>query len=218
LRLPFHRGARGPRPFIYAMVTPDKQYVIMAAEEEHRDTRTYLNASSPSWVRSKFVSVMQTGVALKDVYCCQNLTLLRRMLSDDDVSSFVIRLGHRTPAVEDISRNVGILLPTWAASFLWRTVLRCESGQMMNTYNCLINPLTPELNPSAQRCLTRFFTGDFASWTVHFVHICVKNQQIHQLFIQFIMYGSCYMFRHFIAILRERSWCLLRDAQLRRSR
>jgi hypothetical protein len=26
-----------------------------------------------------------------------------------------------------------------------------------------INPLTQELNPSAQRCLTRFFTGDFAS-------------------------------------------------------
>jgi hypothetical protein len=26
-----------------------------------------------------------------------------------------------------------------------------------------INPLTMELNPSAQRCLTRFFTGDFAS-------------------------------------------------------
>jgi hypothetical protein len=26
----------------------------------------------------------------------------------------------------------------------------------------LINLLTPELNPSAQRCLTRFFIGDFA--------------------------------------------------------
>jgi hypothetical protein len=26
-----------------------------------------------------------------------------------------------------------------------------------------INPLMPELNPSAQCCLTRFFTGDFAS-------------------------------------------------------
>jgi hypothetical protein len=25
------------------------------------------------------------------------------------------------------------------------------------------NPSAPELNPSAQRCLTRFFTGDFAS-------------------------------------------------------
>jgi hypothetical protein len=27
----------------------------------------------------------------------------------------------------------------------------------------VINPLTPELNPSAQRCLMRFFTGNFAS-------------------------------------------------------
>jgi hypothetical protein len=51
---------------------------------------------------------------------------------------------------------------------------------------CNINPLTPELNSSTQRCLTRFFTGDFASWTVHFVNICVKNQQMQQLFIQFI--------------------------------
>jgi hypothetical protein len=25
-----------------------------------------------------------------------------------------------------------------------------------------INPLMPELNPSAKRCLTRLFTGDFA--------------------------------------------------------
>jgi hypothetical protein len=51
-----------------------------------------------------------------------------------------------------------------------------------------VNPLTPELNPSAQRCLTRFFTRCFASWSVHFVNICVKNQQTHQLFIQFINY------------------------------
>jgi hypothetical protein len=57
------------------------------------------------------------------------------------------------------------------------------------TFNCVnINPLMPELNPSAQRCLTRFFTGDFASRTVHFVNICVKNQQMQQLFIQFINY------------------------------
>jgi hypothetical protein len=25
-----------------------------------------------------------------------------------------------------------------------------------------VKPLTPELNPSSQRCLTRFFTGEFA--------------------------------------------------------
>jgi hypothetical protein len=30
-----------------------------------------------------------------------------------------------------------------------------------NPYNKDINPLTPELNPSAQRCLPRFFNGDF---------------------------------------------------------
>jgi hypothetical protein len=29
------------------------------------------------------------------------------------------------------------------------------------------------------------------------------------------MYGSSYMFRHYIAIFRERSYCLLRDAQIK---
>jgi hypothetical protein len=52
----------------------------------------------------------------------------------------------------------------------------------------IINPLTPELNRSGQRSQTRFFTRDFASWTVHFVNKCVKNQQMQQLFIQFINY------------------------------
>jgi hypothetical protein len=52
------------------------------------------------------------------------------------------------------------------------------------------NPLTLELNPSAQRCLIQFYTGDFASWTVRFINILenVKNQQMQQLFIQFIDY------------------------------
>jgi hypothetical protein len=63
---------------------------------------------------------------------------------------------------------------------------------LSQTVYCLsyhnINPLMPELNPSAQRCLMRYFTGDFASWTMHFVNICMKTQQIHQLFIQFINY------------------------------
>jgi hypothetical protein len=52
----------------------------------------------------------------------------------------------------------------------------------------IFNPTTPEVNPLAQRCLMRFFTGDFASWTVHLVNICVKNQQMQQLFIHFINY------------------------------
>jgi hypothetical protein len=41
-------------------------------------------------------------------------------------------------------------------------VIRKVYEDRNNTF-IVINPLTPELNPSAQRCLTRFFTGDFAS-------------------------------------------------------
>jgi hypothetical protein len=36
---------------------------------------------------------------------------------------------------------------------LWLQHLKCQT----------LNPLTPELNPSAQHCLESFFTGDFAS-------------------------------------------------------
>jgi hypothetical protein len=41
----------------------------------------------------------------------------------------------------------------------------CINGETAVLAGCLhyTTPLTPELNPSAQRCLTRFFTGDFAS-------------------------------------------------------
>jgi hypothetical protein len=53
-------------------------------------------------------------------------------------------------------------------SLYWHTVMHGQQN---------INFSTPKLSPSAQRCLTRFFTGNFASWTLHFVNICVKNQQ-----------------------------------------
>jgi hypothetical protein len=66
--------------------------------------------------------------------------------------------------------------------------LHSEKLHELKAASDIINPLTPELNPFVQRCLTRFFTGDFASLTVHFFTICVKNQQIHKLFIQFINY------------------------------
>jgi hypothetical protein len=62
-----------------------------------------------------------------------------------------------------------------------------DSGDAI-LFDYLVNHLTPELNPSAQRCLTRFCGGNFASRTVHFVNICVKNQQMQQLFIQFTNY------------------------------
>jgi hypothetical protein len=52
---------------------------------------------------------------------------------------------------------------------------------------------------------TKFFTGDFVSLTVHFVNICMKNKYTNYSFSLLIMYGSSYMFRHYIAIFRERS-------------
>jgi hypothetical protein len=55
-------------------------------------------------------------------------------------------------------------------------------------HNRYFNPLTPKSNPSAQRCLMNFLARDFTSWTVHFNIIFVKNQQMQQLFIQFINY------------------------------
>jgi hypothetical protein len=81
-----------------------------------------------------------------------------------------------------------------------------------------LNPLTPELNPSAQRYLTRVFTGDFDSSTVHFVNICVKHQQIHQ-FIPFINY--IWYILHVSALHCHRQGAFLvpsEDAQLRSSR
>jgi hypothetical protein len=52
-----------------------------------------------------------------------------------------------------------------------RTLSRCGIGPDMHYsgFNDTVpatdgfKPLTPKLKPSAQRCLTRFFTGDFAS-------------------------------------------------------
>jgi hypothetical protein len=37
------------------------------------------------------------------------------------------------------------------------------SAWRLEYFQVPINPETPELNPSAQRCLAIFFTGDFAS-------------------------------------------------------
>jgi hypothetical protein len=46
---------------------------------------------------------------------------------------------------------------------LYFRVFFCLYRQPSSTFCPGINPLTPELNPSEQRCLTRFFAGDFAS-------------------------------------------------------
>jgi hypothetical protein len=83
-----------------------------------------------------------------------------------------------------------------------------------------INPLTTELNPSAQRCLTTFFAGILLlEPCISLIRVYARktNKCNNYSFSLLIMYGNPHMFRHYIAILRERSKCLLRDAQLRSS-
>jgi hypothetical protein len=72
----------------------------------------------------------------------------------------------------------------------------------------IINPLTPELNPSAQRCLTRFFTGILLLEPfISLIYAWKTNKCNNYSFSLLIMYGSFYMFWHYIAIFRERFYC-----------
>jgi hypothetical protein len=82
-----------------------------------------------------------------------------------------------------------------------------------------INILTPELNPSTQRCLTRFYTGNLLlEPCILLIYAWETNNCNNYSFSLLIMYCSSYMFRHYFGIFRERSQCLLRDAKLRSSR
>jgi hypothetical protein len=107
------------------------------------------------------------------------------------LDSFLISLQAATTVVTRVKPHdyilyIHILLnPFINRAVVGRKVVLAMCAALNKSY---INPLTPELNPSAQRCLTRFCTGEFASWTVHFVNMCLKNQQMQQLFIQFINY------------------------------
>jgi hypothetical protein len=89
----------------------------------------------------------------------------------------------------DVSGNFPSITPAFTANGtlmvppfeLYTNTINCTAYQVRGRpQSCPIyyNTLMLELNPSLQCCLTRFFSGDFASWTVHFVNICVKNQQM----------------------------------------
>jgi hypothetical protein len=71
---------------------------------------------------------------------------------------------------------------------------------------CQLNPSTPELNPSAQRCLTRFLLGSLLlEPSILKIYALKTNKYTNYSFSLLITYGSSYMFRHYIAIFRERS-------------
>jgi hypothetical protein len=49
------------------------------------------------------------------------------------------------------------LLSVFSFDYVWL------QHSFVETVHLGFNPLTPELNPTTQRCLTKFFTGDFPS-------------------------------------------------------
>jgi hypothetical protein len=95
----------------------------------------------------------------------------------------------------------------------------CDSMRKSGSRVLCINPLNPELNPSAQRCLTRFLMGILLlEPCISLKHAWKTNKYTNYSCSLLIMYGSSYMLRYYIAIFKEHSYCLLRDAQLRSSR
>jgi hypothetical protein len=91
-------------------------------------------------------------------------------------------------------------------TFPYVLAIRYSNFAPPNGHSVSFYPLTPELNPSAQRCLTRFFTGILLlEPCISLIYAWKTNKHTNYSFSLLIMYGSSYMFRHYIAILRERS-------------
>jgi hypothetical protein len=73
-------------------------------------------------------------------------------------------------------------------------------------FRSAVNPLTLELNPSAQLFPTRFFLGILLlEPCISLIYAWNTNKCTNYSFSILIMYGSSYMLRHYIAIFRERS-------------
>jgi hypothetical protein len=93
-----------------------------------------------------------------------------------------------------------------------RTALKNPSKfNNIKTWKCgtLINPLTP--NDVQRRRAVSPLKIKIPSKNMREE----TNKYTNYLFNLLIMYGISYMFRYYIAIFRKRSYCLLRDAQLR---
>jgi hypothetical protein len=71
---------------------------------------------------------------------------------------------------------------------------------------CLhFNPLTLELNPSRNAAWRDFLLGTLLLESCISLIYVWKAKYTNYSFSLLIMYGSSYMFRHYIAIIRERS-------------
>jgi hypothetical protein len=89
-------------------------------------------------------------------------------------------------------------LPLPLRNYSWYLFLTCLTN---------INPLTPELNPSMQHCRTRIFLLGILLLEpcISLIYAWKTNKYTNYSFSLLIVYGSFYMFRHYIVILMEHS-------------
>jgi hypothetical protein len=117
---------------------------------------------------------------------------------------------------QDISATVSIIFVTIMQNQTWQilsgttstrfvTIIHSKTGQVLNG-TVSIKPLTPELNRSPQRCLTRFLPGILLlEQYISLTYAWKTNKCTNYSLTFLIMYDSIYLFRHYIAIYRERS-------------
>jgi hypothetical protein len=104
----------------------------------------------------------------------------------------------------------------WWSSVTWNQSLQLA---ILTGHSRILLPFNAGIKSLRTKLPDEIFTGDFSSWTVHFVNICLKTQQIHQLFIQFVNYVCKTL--HVSALHCHHQGVFLsflRDAQLRCSR
>jgi hypothetical protein len=118
----------------------------------------------------------------------------------DEYSGICLALQASVPYV---SRKFALnVCDTWIVQNFWRSVYSWTVTHRTDS----VNPLTPELNPSVQRCLTRFLLGILLlEPCISLIYAWKINKRKNYSLTLLIMYGTSYMFRHYIAILRERS-------------
>jgi hypothetical protein len=108
-----------------------------------------------------------------------------------------------------VGQKLGVSLPLltcFPSAWPSRLPYRCRTARrdLWIAMYCF-NPLTPELNPSAQRCLTRFFLLEILLLEpcISLIYAWKTNKYTNYSFRLLIVYGTSYMIRHYIAILRE---------------
>jgi hypothetical protein len=121
---------------------------------------------------------------------------------DCSPTSLSERSGFQLLSLSELTQAITVLPCVWEACS--PHIFRNTNRSYCVLWLC-INSLTSELNPSAQRCLTRFLLGILLlEPCISLIYAWKSNKCNNYSFSLLIMYGSSYMFRYYIAFFRER--------------